>query len=129
MEWNFDFHERRDFIHVALSGSFDKKDFATMMDDLGTQEYFRFAGRILFDDTALALERMSSSDLLSASDEMINRNSTIGLSKVAILSKPEAFDILEKFELITRYGSKAVIEIFDEEKAALSWLLNYAAFA
>jgi hypothetical protein len=122
MNWKFDSHSSPEYIRIVLSGTFNKEQFAAMIDNLGEQENFAAGSRLLFDDTTLELGRMSDRELLEASDAFIARNKLFAYSKVAILTTPENFAVGIKFERITEFGSRAIIEIFDNENSAVSWL-------
>src|SRR3954471_8684940 len=118
MHWNFArIGGLPEFIRIELSGLFDAGQFATMIDDLAALPYFDLGSRLLFDDTTLDLAHMSDKELIEASDAFIGGNKILAYSKVAIVTTPETFDIGRKFEKITEYGSRAIMQIFDDENS------------
>jgi hypothetical protein len=129
MEWTVDARSLPEFIRITLSGLFDRADFAAMLSDLAGKEYFEMGNRLLFDDTDFALGEMSDGQLLDASNAFINENRSLAYSKVAILTAPDAVDVGRKFEKITRHGSRAIMQIFDDETEAVGWLAGAAAAA
>ena len=129
MNWNFDAQQAPDYIRVEMSGAFDNEQFGSMIDDLAAQDYFDIGSRLLFDDTRLELGKMTDLELLKASDTFIDRDGKLAYSKVAIVTSPENLHVGRKFEKITEYGSRAIMQIFDDERAALSWLVGGLATA
>ena len=129
MKWTFDERVAPEFIRITLSGRYIKKDFSAMIDELAALESFEMGCRILVDNTSLDVKHMSDHDLLGASNAFIDNNKVFAYSKVAIVTTPKGFDFGRKFEQITEFGSRAILKIFSDESAALSWLVGSLALA
>ena len=124
MNWTFDVRGVPEFIRVGLYGQFDREQFPRLFDDLSELEEFAPGCRILLDGTGLDLEQISDHDILQSSNELIRRNREFAYTKLAIVTTPEDLHVVHKFEKITEYGSRAIMQVFDNETHAIQWLVG-----
>lgn len=124
MNWTFDVRGVPEFIRVGLYGQFDREQFPRLFDDLSELEEFAPGCRILLDGTGLDLEQISDHDILQSSNELIRRNREFAYTKLAIVTTPEDLHVVHKFEKITEYGSRAIMQVFDNETHAMQWLVG-----
>jgi len=126
MNWTFDIRDLPRFIRVNAWGEFNNDDFVDMIGELVAKDYFQTGSRILIDNTGLDLDRMSDRELVEARNAIVVQNKALAFSKMAIVISTADLPAGRKLAKITQYSSRAIMQIFDDEKVALSWLLGFA---
>lgn len=124
MNWTFDIRGVPEFIRVTSSGPFNLDEFPKLFDELSALEQFAPGCRVLLDGTELDLDQVTDRDLFQTSNELIRRNREFAYTKLAIVTTPEDLHVGHKFEKITEYGSRAIMQVFDDETHALHWLVG-----
>jgi hypothetical protein len=126
MDWNFDVHGLPGFIRVKTRGQFNKDHFADMIDELVGKDYFQMGSRILVDSSELELDQMSDREMIEARNALVVQNKSLAYSKMAFVTRTEDLPVAYKLAKITQHGSRAIMQIFDDENVALQWLVGLA---
>ena len=78
---------------------------------------------ILLDERMSSLDRLDTWDFMKAYDFLLEKNDILAHTKLAILANPgRDHDVMHRFKQLAQNGSRATIEVFETEEAAIDWL-------
>jgi hypothetical protein len=125
MNWTIENIQDEHFVRVVTEGDFSAADHKRMTENILSQKFWKPGTNVLFDHRNLNFGVTSVALMKEIASTHIKNDARIGSGKAAILMKslPD-FVRGRQFEIITEGKILANLQIFQDEKKALAWLLE-----
>jgi hypothetical protein len=125
MYWSFENFRSPDYVVISAGGNFTYKDFAGMLDELSTLDYWRPRVPLLLDESEMDYSPIETDQLVRAADYFLDQNSWLAYTKIAVvLSSPGAMRVAERFRRAINSQTKTIVQSFLNREEAKDWLLT-----
>lgn len=121
--WKIENLKPQSFTKVVIEGDFCPDGHSQMLTDVVSQNHWKPGMNILLDDRKVAFQKTNLEMVRKVSKDFTNFEKKLGRGKTAILmGSLSDFARGRQFEMLTDDKVSTKIQVFMDEKNALSWL-------
>jgi hypothetical protein len=126
MDWTFEFASRQGYVLIVTRGEFNLADHRRMVESLLSSPEWRPGIAALFDHRQVRFGgEIGFDEMLEAKSIHVSNDTRIGNGKSAHLMRSSAdYGLGRQFQNLTGGKVSARVRIFQDEAAAVAWLLD-----